>query len=248
MIVVSWYRVKNEEKWIKQSIASVLDLSDIVYVFDDNSTDMTYDIVNSFDHNKVKYCASPFKGQPTDEVRDKNFIIKELVQFNPNWFLGIDGDEELEEGGAIRLRDLLGKLISHPACPSSLQIPFYYMWDNENQYRSDGIYGRFYSDRIFKMPHIKEWLEFSHTNASNGFHCGSVPIRCLGSEKFATKVRMKHWGNFSKELRLKKFIWYNLKDKNNEREDRYRHILGAGEGFKYAGETIELKQWEKYLE
>ena len=43
------YRVKNEERWIEQSIKSIYDFCDEIVVFDDNSIDNTKKICTQFD-------------------------------------------------------------------------------------------------------------------------------------------------------------------------------------------------------
>ena len=45
--VVAMYRIKNEERWIKQSIESIYDFCDEIVVLDDNSTDNTKKICDS---------------------------------------------------------------------------------------------------------------------------------------------------------------------------------------------------------
>ena len=70
--IVVMYRVKNEERWIEQSIKSVYDFCDEIVVFDDNSTDNTKKICTQFDkvvdiHTKTD---SSF-----DEARDRNLLL-----------------------------------------------------------------------------------------------------------------------------------------------------------------------------
>ena len=47
--VVAMYRIKNEERWIKQSIESIYDFCDEIVILNDNSTDNTKKICTQFE-------------------------------------------------------------------------------------------------------------------------------------------------------------------------------------------------------
>ncbi len=70
-------RVKNEQLHIYEVIASVLPLCRRIFVFDDHSTDGTPEICHRFGE-RVSLFPSPFEG--LDESRDKNFLLKHVVQ------------------------------------------------------------------------------------------------------------------------------------------------------------------------
>ena len=57
--IVAMYRIKNEERWIKKSIESVLDICSEVIILDDGSTDNTVEICQSMD--RVEICKRIFK-------------------------------------------------------------------------------------------------------------------------------------------------------------------------------------------
>ena len=88
--IVVMYRVKNEERWIEQSIKSVYDFCDEIVIFDDNSTDNTKKICTQFDkvveiHSKTD---STF-----DESRDRNLLLNMALKRKPDVLLSLDGDE-----------------------------------------------------------------------------------------------------------------------------------------------------------
>ena len=88
--IVVMYRVKNEERWIEQSIKSIYNFCDEIVVFDDNSTDNTKKICTGFDkvvdiHTKTD---SSF-----DEARDRNLLLNLALKRNPDLLLSLDGDE-----------------------------------------------------------------------------------------------------------------------------------------------------------
>lgn len=242
--VVSIYRIKNEEQWIEQSIKSILPLSDKVVIFDDHSTDKTEEICKSFD--KVIWLPSPFD-DTLDEVRDKNYLIAKALELcKPLWVFCIDGDEELEPGGAEKLRPFIDKMIMAKQSPEMVHFKFLYMWDDPNMVRHDGLYAKFISPRLWKVGYEPSKYVFKHSNR-NGFHCGWVPPIIKGTIPYMSKIHILHWGNFTADIRRRKFVWYNLTDPNNKIEDRYRHIVGAGRGYEYADAEIKLVPLSEFI-
>ncbi len=47
--IIATYRVKNEARFIEQSLKSVIDICSEIVVLDDNSTDETVEICSGFD-------------------------------------------------------------------------------------------------------------------------------------------------------------------------------------------------------
>ena len=45
--IVTIYRIKNESRWIKQSLEAVSEISDEIIILDDGSTDSTVEICKS---------------------------------------------------------------------------------------------------------------------------------------------------------------------------------------------------------
>ena len=65
--ITAIYRVKNEARFIEQSIKSITDFCSEIIVLDDNSIDKTAEICSSFD--KVSDVIKP-RGTDLDEVRE----------------------------------------------------------------------------------------------------------------------------------------------------------------------------------
>ena len=96
-------RVKNEARWIKRVIEAITPLCDAgIFVLDDGSTDNTWDIANAA--GATIYTRGDCPGKGLDESRDKNWLMAQIVSVsNPDWILCIDGDEELQPGGAEKI-------------------------------------------------------------------------------------------------------------------------------------------------
>src|SRR4051812_33672858 len=72
---VAMLRIKNEGRWIREVIESILPLCDHVFVMDDHSTDDTVEICESFP--EVTVFKSPFVG--INEARDKNWLYDRIT-------------------------------------------------------------------------------------------------------------------------------------------------------------------------
>ena len=210
MIVAGMMRVRNEARWIKRSIESILPLCNAgIAVFDDHSNDGTPDIVMTIPG--VAMMHSPFAG--TNEARDKNFLLAAMAPCD--WIIAIDGDEELH---SYHLVNLAAAMQTSKA--DSLSLPIWYLWDREDQMRVDGVYGNFHRESVFRP---KPGAKF-HEGPAPNFHCGNVPP-LLRERREIVNAPLLHYGYMERDDRLRKYSWYNAKDPDNHSEDCYRHMV-----------------------
>lgn len=239
MTFYAMMRLKNEARWIERVIRSLKPLCDRVFVFDDHSTDGTPEICQDLG---ASVYLSPFQG--INETRDKNWLLQKIWHECPPLVRGpesrsfiacIDGDEELEPGGAEIIRK--GAVTAH-----ALSLKIVYLWDREDQIRTDGIYGKFTRGSVFRM--ISPLHEFRQTDGRRGganFHCGSIP-KDLFLQLKTCNARLLHYGYLHREDRVRKYGWYNSLDSDNRAEDNYRHMvqgdlpeIPAGAKLRHAG-------------
>ena len=245
-------RVKNESRWIRHVLDSMIPLCERIFILDDHSTDCTAQICRLTNECVTVY-DSPFQG--LDESRDKNFLLDRIHSnisdstlrgdpCSPYWVLALDGDEVLESKGQQIIRDTINTTIANSY---SLQVK--YLWNEETNVRVDGVYANFCRPSIFRV--FNKTFKFMSTPWGNGanFHCASVPQELIhGFHK--CPARLWHYGYLDKDLRRTKYDWYNKIDPDNAMEDCYRHIIqgdpdGASVDIKlrYAGpmkfETVE---------
>ena len=88
--IIGMYRIKNESRWIEQSLKSISDICEEIVILDDGSTDDTVKICENF--SQVVDIHSQ-KNLPFDETRDKNTLLKMALSRNPDFILTLDGDE-----------------------------------------------------------------------------------------------------------------------------------------------------------
>jgi len=230
-------RIKNEAKHIHEVLSRALLLCERVLVFDDHSTDETLAICQSFG-DRVTIFGSPFSG--LDEARDKNYLLKQIVEAGPEWVLWIDGDEVLERSGPEKLR----AAATRQADVAAYSLKIAYVWNDPEYIRVDGIYGRFTRPSFFKLkgqPVAK--LHFQPTGRGGNFHCGNVPRGLVGQVR-ELNVRLKHFGYMTQEQRQAKYAWYTSIDPNNLAEDQYRHLAGIA-GARYAPGPPQIVAWSE---
>ena len=204
-------RIKNESRWIRQVLESIYPICHRIFILDDHSTDNTIQICQEF--SNVVLIQSPF--DTLDESRDKNWLYDQVLSSPlyagfqwPEWLICIDGDEVLDE----RDRDLLVSDFKNPdAVAYKLQI--LYMWSDKT-IRIDGVYRHFCRPSAFRI--INPDFRFLTTPFGNGanFHCSSIPQELL-YQAAESKARLIHLGYIDREIRLRKWKWYNSIDPRN---------------------------------
>ena len=211
--ITGMLRVKNEARWIRTVVSSILPLCAQVVVLDDHSDDDTAEICGAFSE-QVTVLPTPFEG--LDESRDKNYLLSEVMKLDPDWCLCIDGDEILDPAAPSLIR---AELENPRAACYSLRIVF--LWDAPNMMRTDGVYGRFFRPSLFRAG---TGLTYPATPDGGHFHCGNAPVEIRGGAPHLD-ARILHLGYMSREDRVRKYRWYNETDPGNEAEDCYRHMV-----------------------
>jgi glycosyltransferase involved in cell wall biosynthesis len=227
MKVFGMLRIKNEARWIRKVIQSLLPVCELIFVMDDGSTDGTLSICREF-QNVVAF---PSIFGSLDEMRDKNFLLDTCCTFTdaaPDWIVHIDGDEVLTQPEA-----LLKALQTTPNL--CLSLPVFYLWDHEDQMRVDGVYGNYRRESVFRP----RGAQFQATAQGGNFHCGNVPQALRPSRGYAA-APLLHYGYLHRADRKRKYDWYNANDPDNQIEDQYRHmvvgdVFPADSKFRYGG-------------
>jgi len=245
-------RVKNEARWIKRCIESVRDLGP-VFVLDDGSTDDTRNI--AIEAGATVF-SSPYWDQELDEARDKNYLLNCVKgEARPAWVLCIDGDEELEPGGAEKIKRFLA---SNPK-QDVIALRFLFLWDSVDQVRLDNRYSSLTRKSLFRATMDSAFQSYyenpnritGHKQPHVGLHTGNAPD--IGAVAPAINVFLLHYGYLFREDRIRKYHWYNQIDPGNEFEDQYRHMvigdipeLPAHTVTKYGG-PLELRKLPPHM-
>lgn len=182
-------RVRNEARWIRQSLERTFQVAKTIVLWDDGSNDATiveallavnpgldiheflrcpdYPIRLSAHDREIHILDSPFRDAPVrereavNEIRDKNLLWYYCKAQVPfEHMLCMDGDEVLSLDAIRRWPQALTYLESGVA--DVLTIPFIYLWDSMAQRRVDGIYG----DLADGMPQLRFPRLFTITRMS----------------------------------------------------------------------------------
>ena len=233
--IVVMYRVKNEERWIEQSIKSVYDFCDEIVVFDDNSIDNTKKICTQFDkvveiHSKTD---STF-----DEARDRNFLLDMGLKRKPDVLMSLDGDEIFLPGSGKIIGEEIDILHNEEHV---FEFQLFTLWDSSNQIRTDGAFSSFWQKRMFRVKDQPTDLKINNSPYPGNFHCGSIPSNTVGiNYSVKSNAKIFHCASFDESLRKKKHDWYVSRDPDNPLTDNYQHMLGA-QG-RFAGSSLKFKK------
>jgi glycosyltransferase involved in cell wall biosynthesis len=206
-------RVKNEARWIVESLRSIISICDEVLLMDDHSEDGTPDLARQ---EGATVLPSPFVG--LQEARDKNWLLGHISERKPSWVVMIDGDEVLFSGDDKVLLAETDRPGVVSLCPQII-----YAWDRPDQIRVDGVYRRFTRPSLFRW---RPGLEFRGRNGT-GFHCKNVPHEYVGRGS-PSAARLLHYGYMDRADRIRKFQWYNEQERQlgvDASEDGYRHVI-----------------------
>lgn len=150
--------VKNEEKWIWYALMSVKDLVTEMLVFDDSSTDKTWEIIKSIKDPKIKTERGSFTN--ASEIRNKM-----LDQTKTDWFLILDGDEIWNKETFKKLleflekcpKDVWGVVTKTRNCVGDV---YHYQPENAGKYRLLGKTGNLNIRAYRKLPNLRWQWDF----------------------------------------------------------------------------------------
>jgi len=238
-MIVGLLRVKNVGKWITRLLTQMDKICDKILILNDGSTDETLLNITKFCDQHQHIWKDPFKVSRRNQDiypnggRDRIMLHKWAEEFNPTWIVSPDGDELWEEGKEEDLRDLL---LNTPDYIEAWKFPFFYLWDNENEYREDGSYKNVTAIRAFRYD--KDELPKDTPSHSMPYPYGIVKRSRIKE----SVIRMKHFGYMEEDERIRRYNYYSKRDINpgeaGAGSPDYGHIISP--------EGLVLKKWGEW--
>lgn len=272
---VCMMRIKNEARWIGRNLERTWQVCSKVVLWDDGSTDETRDVAfgsivekgeidmvpggggfigrgqTSYGPAELHFLRSPYTSMVRpkmrrNELRDKNCLwwyVKSAVDFD--YVLCLDGDEVLSKKALAAFGEMW-VWFKTQTC-DWIDLPFIYLWNDEQTRRVDGIYGdrtnpadppadraprlrfpRFFSIMRLDAQQLYD-TRFTWLGSRGGIHCGSIPQEGFHAIKpikqFASHAPVLHYGYLDKAMREAKYTFYNEVDPGNQFEGFYEHII-----------------------
>ena len=216
-MIVAAYRVKNEGRWIAESLMRSLAVADRAVVFDDHSEDGTSKIASGF--RNVEVIESPFDG--FDEARDRGFLLRHCIGLGARWVISLDGDEVLTPSAIREIRSF------SRGSGDRLALRIAYLWNRTDQERCDGLYDRFMQIifwSVFNQPELlAKKIEFKKGTTDNR-HCGRSPRNHRGKTIRGTST-VKHYGYLYPVDRRKKYEQKSKADPRGNARGWYGHMV-----------------------
>lgn len=139
----------NEQLNIDGCIKHLTPYVDKIVILDDGSTDDTIKLAKK--HKIVTKIIKNTNKTKWDEKKNREIVLREAYNVsnkkNP-WALCIDADERFEIGFLKNMRKII-KSYSNPQL--AINVHFKELWDNQNQYRTDGVWSEKKKDVLLPL-------------------------------------------------------------------------------------------------
>ena len=192
MKLVAMMLVKNEEhRYLREVLTNLLRTVDEIVILDDNSTDGTFAICNSF--KKIFAQTLGISLWKQNEKLARETLYKMTIERNADWIIAIDADEIFEDRFKQEVREMMKQSFDW------YSFNWYNFW-TPNSYSRISPSSTTSLRRLFryfpKQPHSFPLIYH---------HCGSTPewVRWHSNGQ-ETDIRVKHLGFIKKEDRLKR--------------------------------------------
>jgi glycosyltransferase involved in cell wall biosynthesis len=188
--MIGLIRARNEARWLEQCLASMYFCEKIIFL-DDNSTDETREICQSFDN--VEYHLKSYDAG-YEEGPDREWLAEQARKYNPDWICSLDGDEVL-------LPDTWEKIhgyLSDPETPV-IEVLSLHLWGDVQTIRVDGHFAQGYRQRFWRFKNCHLSYAFDHCSLPN--EITERPFARVG-------VKMLHYGNLTVADRLRRYKTY----------------------------------------
>ncbi len=211
-MIATMMRVKNEEKYLAHALDSLKALDAPIILLDDGSSDSTPDICDAFT-GELYYFRQD--GLVMDEGRDRTFIYREALRYEPDWLFTLDGDEVLDADTADRMTRAVEN------CPDEVNVFEMFLAVMQSPVDSNEHLwlgpmepqGAWSMDRMLRVRDADPEHQFTSTCAGN-LHCGCTP-KMTNYNKQKLDAWIRYYGYESATARERKHAFYSTHDPKN---------------------------------
>jgi len=208
--------VKDSEAWFENVLKSHLKVCDEILVLDDNSTDRTGDIAQSFE--RVHYWRQV--GLTRNEARDHTWLFSKVHSFRPQWCWWFDGDETLWKGTREDILDT-------PKGTSVVATWLLDLWGDGQHYAADWSHSK---RSIFRyIQGVEHWPDFVGQGPCH-LHCNRLPhlVWYYNAAHVAqVPIIELHWSWLNPDMCKEKLAWYKEHDPDFSTFKPYRRFEQA---------------------
>ncbi len=205
--VVGLMPARNEENIIANALRAMAKITDAIVYLDDNSTDLTLEIVKSLkDECNIETIITK-DNWFRDEPADRNRLLEEGRKIGGTHFLVLDADEIITSNAIEDNKLRIGIMKMKPG--DVLMLNWIQLWRSTSQYRFDNSqWTNHYKDFAFCDDGKCSYeSEFIHTRRTPGNLSGKV-FRISGYETGVMHFQFVNWRNL-----LIKQAWYRILEK-----------------------------------
>ncbi|AKM79385.1 MAG: Glycosyl transferase family 2 [Candidatus Beckwithbacteria bacterium GW2011_GWB1_47_15] len=218
-MITSHTIVKNEQRFIKPSLLSVIDHVDRFLVWDTGSTDATVKEIKSINSNKIDFSQKGAAG--------RNGLVKlrnqQIAATKTPWILLLDGDEVWPEKNLIQLikaaeNASINTLALVNRTRNAIGDVYHYLPESSGRYRIGPWSGNLNIRAIKNLPGLKVIGSYpDEAYTINGRSIQDQPERLEFVDTWylhLTHLKRSGWRHQAKVVdRLKKFKWWGRREK-----------------------------------
>jgi hypothetical protein len=215
---------RNEMRFLPDYFESVRPLVDGVVALDDGSTDGSGDFVAAQPEVLRLIRLPPSTDHVWDDALNHRRLVEAAWEHRPDWLLGLDADERLEQGFRARAEQEIERARREGV--RAWRVHVREIWDDPLCYRADGIWGKKSSARFFEARR-------DHEFHMQRLHCHWAPLNSRQGDDFAqADLMLYHLRMLTPEDRAARRARYESLDPNREQQSIGYSYLTETEGLR----------------
>lgn len=199
--------VRDGMRYLPGFLHNVAPQVDGIIALDDGSSDESPDLLARHEA-VIELLRIPSNRPAWDEVGNHRLLVAAALRHQADWVICVDADERLEREFRVRAERVIarGNLLGYSAYALHLRE----LWDEPDQYRADGIWGRKSVARLFRA-------RSDHQFDAAQMHSSKAPQQGRRWGRFPrADLNIYHLGMLSAADRLARRQRYELADPDRQ--------------------------------